>query len=100
MKTPFGNTVAAIKLAEMVENDKKSRRIVSEYFRIYMEMLTGVNGIRSVKTKKRALQIFRTYYFYSVQTDIRLPVEVKSYLLNVMAAYHRGVQKAKQQLYG
>ncbi len=94
MKTPFGNTTAAVKLAKMVEDNKKFRRIVSGYFGTYLKMLNSLSDIRNIISKRKALLIFRDYYIRSVKNDIMLPYEIKTHLLNVMVAYHRTAQKA------
>lgn len=91
MKTPFGNTVAAIKLAKMIENNKTLRKIVAGYFGDYLRMLGSTLNIHNIKSKRRALIIFRKYYFDAVENDSRIPSEIKGYLLNSMSAYHRGI---------
>jgi len=101
MKTPFGTSVAAIKLAEMVKDNKKVQRAVGTYFTDYMRMLVAtIGGIKDLQCKRKALLILRKHYFETVNSDVSLPSDVKGYLLNAMAAQHKNVQKALLLLYG
>lgn len=88
MKTPFGNTTAAIRLAEMVSTNKKIRRTVSCYYTDYRRMLRSVEKIEDIKLSRKSLSIYRLYYFRLVRESY-LPEEIKTYLLNVMSAYHK-----------
>ena len=101
MKTPFGSSVAAIKLAEMVENNKKVQRTVGTYFTDYMRMLVAtIGGIKDLQCKRKALLILRKHYFEIVNRDITLPSKVKGYLLNAMATQHKNIHKSIRAVYG
>ena len=101
MKTPFGSSVAAIKLAQMVEENKKVRKAVGTYFTDYMRMMVAaIGGIKYIKCKRKVLLILRKHYFDMVNRDVSLSPEIKGYLLNTMAAQHKNIQKAMRAFYG
>jgi hypothetical protein len=90
MKTPFGNTPAAIQLASKVENDKRLRRLVSKYCSEFLELLHQLSTIQNPKAKKKAGKIIRDWYFSLIRDEYFMPVDVKDFLCNVLSAYYRG----------
>ena len=94
MKTPFGSTVAAIRLAQMVEDNPKARRFVSSTLSEFNNLLMKAARGEDVKASRCLYILVRNEFIQRVDSSSTDP-DVKSYLKNVL---HTNYKKYKQGL--
>lgn len=92
MKTPFGNTVAAIKLAEMVQDNPRARRYVSstlsELGKILREIQVGMGNPTGIIL----CRLVRDTFLDKVKQSEKISPETASFLKNVIVARCRNFQ--------
>jgi hypothetical protein len=93
MKTPFGNTGAAVKLAEMVETDPRTRRYVSSTLSELGATLREILVVDSKQIKRLLYRLVREQYVTKVDESKKLPPAVATFLKNVIVAKCRSFQK-------
>lgn len=92
MKTPFGNTSAAIKLAEIVESNPRERRYISSILSNLGNILHGIRvGIKH-PTKRTLCRLVRDAFIEKVNQSEKLSSETASFLRNVIVAKCRNFQ--------
>lgn len=92
MKTPFGNSSAAIKLAQMVENDPKARSYVGSTIQELNRLLGQLYFIHDLKTRRNLCNIVRHSYEERIEKSA-VDSKVGSFLKNVVVAYCRNFKR-------
>lgn len=92
MKTPFGKSAAAIRLAEMVENDPKSRSYVSSTLSELTETLYQLNYISNCKTRRHLCNLVKDSFLKRLQSGTRPPL-VNSFLKNLIITRCRIIKR-------
>lgn len=93
MKTPFGNTVAAIKLAEIVDKTPNARKYVSTILSELGNLLYQITWVRSDKAKRHLYKMVKETFIRRIEYSDRLPNEAVSYLKNVVITKCRSFKK-------
>jgi hypothetical protein len=93
MKTPFGNTVAAIKLAELVENDPKGRRYVSSTLSELGSIMRHLFSITDTHTRSNLCGMIKQIYVQKTIQNPYLDPKVASFLQNVIITRCRSFKK-------
>lgn len=81
----FGDSPAAIVLADKLSTDKKNRRKVTNILRAYNH---SINGIAHVETSIRIELCHLLFEKYRAQC-VRLPLIIATYTDNVLSTKHR-----------
>jgi hypothetical protein len=92
MKTPFGNSGAALKLAELVENDINSRRYVSSTLSELGLTVFGLFQIQNPKIRRHLCDVVKRDYLVNINSSA-IPDKTKSYLKNVVLTKCRSVKR-------
>lgn len=69
MKTPFGNSGAAIKLAEIVENNPRSRRYVSSTLSELGAVLRNLFSVKEPSTQRYLCRLVQQQFIERVKTS-------------------------------
>lgn len=93
MKTPFGNTGAAIKLAEMAENNPRARRYISSTLSELGNILRGIQVGVKKPTGRLLCRLVRDTFIEKVNRSEKLSLEMASFLRNVIVAKCRNFQR-------
>ena len=83
-KTPYGNTVAAVKLAEMVQDNPKARSYVSSTLSELNCLLVQLFQIRDNRTRRLLCMMIKREFEQRLSEAHALDFKVRSYLLNVV----------------
>lgn len=93
MKTPFGNSVAAIKLAEIVENNPRSRRYVSSTLSELGRVLRNLFSVKETPTQRYLCRLVQQQFIERVHDSQKLSSVEASFLSNVITARCRSYKK-------
>jgi len=93
MKTPFGNTAAAIKLAEIVENNPRSRRYVSSTLSELGSILRNLFSIKEPEARRHLCLLVKTAFLERINRSEKLTSEEASFLANVITTKCRSFKK-------
>lgn len=88
MKTPFGSTDAAITLAKIVENDRRSRRYVSSTLSEFNHLLVVARQMNDYHISRYVYNLIRDEFLQRIEATDK-PLEIKSYLKNVLISHFR-----------
>jgi hypothetical protein len=94
MKTPYGNTVAAIKLAELVENDSKSRSYVSKTIGELNHILDQLYCIYDYKTRRKLCLLVRDSFLQRITPSNSRSGVLDSYLRNLIVTRCRVTKRS------
>lgn len=92
MKKPFGNSGAAIRLAELVEEDKNSRRYVSSTLSELGSTLGGIYFVRNDRVRRALCDLVKKDYLVKISSSV-IPDKTKSYLRNVVITKCRAAKR-------
>ena len=81
---PYGNTVAAVKLAEMVEDNPKARSYVGSTLTELNTMLGQLFQVKDTYTKRLLCLMIKQEFEQRLDSSSCLDPKVHSYLLNVV----------------
>ena len=93
MKTPFGNTGAAIKLAEIVETNPRSRRYVSSTLSELSNILHNIISVKEMPTRRYLCMLVRDQFIDRVKKSEKLSPAEASFLANVITTRCRSWKK-------
>ncbi len=93
MKTPFGNTKAAIKLAEIVENNPRSRRYVSSTLSELGCVLRNLFSIKEHPTRRYLCCLVQRQFIDRVRASQKLAPLEASFLINVITSKCRTIKR-------
>ncbi len=93
MKTPFGNSVAAIKLAEIVENNPRSRRYVSSTLSELGSVLRNLFSVQELPARRYLCRLVQNQFVERVKASEKLSPEEASFLMNVIMTRCRSYKK-------
>lgn len=84
MKTPYGKTVAGVKLAEMVKDNSKARSYVSSTLSQLNGILVQLFQIRDNRTRRLLCMMIRREFEQRISQASGLDMKIYSYLRNVI----------------
>ena len=97
MKTPFGNTGAAVKLAEIVETNPRSRRYVSSTLSELGSILHNIIYIKEMPVRRYLTMVVRDQFIQRIKQSGKLSEVEASFLANVITTKCRSFKKSFDQ---
>lgn len=88
MKTPFGATPAAIKLAQIVDQDRKARQYVGSVLSELNGLIVQLYVVKSYRLHLLLLRRLQPSFLSQIDSSAQSPV-VKSFLKNVVRTTFR-----------
>lgn len=92
MKPTFGNSRAALKLAELVQDDRNSRRYVSSILSDLGLTIFGIYQVKNPKIRRNLCDVVKRDCLVKINASA-IPDQVKSYLKNVVLTKCRSVKR-------
>jgi len=83
MKTPFGATPAAIKLAQIVDQDRKARQYVGSVLSEMNGLLIQLAVVKNMRVRLDLYRRLRPSFLSQIESSAQ-SAEVKSFLKNVV----------------